>query len=688
MTPRKRISTLFIVACAAAVFAPSVVCFAQTQSGYACPSGRTSCYQSGYAGLTELEEHGRDTWYFWTGGDRDAAGKQAVGDQALWRILAVQSHGTFDLLQAADSRYRGQRFKLFGVISDPDCTKATRPDRYGLWLDDCSSLDVPRIPDIPGEPAGIIGMRKFPNPNFKESEWDVNKYMADPAKVEPPYLIGIACGFCHVGFNPLHPPADPENPKWHNLHPGIGNQYFKEQLFNTSKYPPERGLKTGDFRWQVANAQPPGTSETSQVATDHINNPNVINNIANLNFRPKHRERTADGVERDVYHVLKDGADSIGSACLDDPTPRPGVNDTACAALRVYVNIGLCAAIWTTLQDPVFGLKRVQGVFDPKLARQQNSACNQGWLATQARMEGLEAFLRTLTPLRLADADGGATYLPKNSESVVRGKLVFAENCARCHSSKRPPQSYQGEAVDWYRIAVMQDDFLNDNFLSDDERHPVSEIGTNIERAMASNATEGHIWQEFSSGTYKKLPEVHIDGLVNPLHTSLHLLPVEATGGRGYYRTPTLANMWATAPFLHNNSVGLFSNDPSVAGRLAAFQDAMNELLWPERRPGLKTIRRTTQASTFTYQEGGTVCISRNTPIDMIANVDLVTPEIFRKDNFITRFLCHVIGSGHLNGLFLLADNAPDFVQDRGHTYGSALSDEDKHLLIEYLKTF
>jgi hypothetical protein len=47
-----------------------------------------------------------------------------------------------------------------------------------------------------------------------------------------------------------------------------------------------------------------------------------------------------------------------------------------------------------------------------------------------------------------------------------------------------------------------------------------------------------------------------------------------------------------------------------------------------------------------------------------------------------------VIGSGHLNGLFLLADNAPDFVQDRGHTYGSALSDEDKHLLIEYLKTF
>ena len=90
-----------------------------------------------------------------------------VGDQALWRILAVQSHGTFDLLQAVDSRYRGQRFKLFGVISDPDCKKATGPDQYGLWLDDCSSPDVPKIPDIPGEPAGIIGLRKFRNPDFK-----------------------------------------------------------------------------------------------------------------------------------------------------------------------------------------------------------------------------------------------------------------------------------------------------------------------------------------------------------------------------------------------------------------------------------------------------------------------------------------------------------------------------------------
>ena len=109
---------------------------------------------------------------------------------------------------------------------------------------------------------------------------------------------------------------------------------------------------------------------------------------------------------------------------------------------------------------------------------------------------------------------------------------------------------------------------------------------------MGSNATEGHIWQEFSSKTYKELPAVHVSDLVDPLHTSLKLIPFDASGGRGYYRTPTLANVWATAPFLHNNSVGLFNGDPSVAGRVAAYQNAMELMLWPERRPGVKTIRR------------------------------------------------------------------------------------------------
>ena len=50
--------------------------------------------------------------------------------------------------------------------------------------------------------------------------------------------------------------------------------------------------------------------------------------------------------------------------------------------------------------------------------------------------------------------------------------------------------------------------------------------------------------------------------------------------------------------------------------------------------------------------------------------------------------LCGITGTGALNPLFLRMDNAPDFIQDRGHTYGAGLSDGDKLALIEYVKMF
>ena len=649
-----------------------------------CANGRETCYEAGYEGLTPLQRQGRDTWYLWTGGDKDAHGN-IVGDQELWRLLAVRSHGTVDLLQAVDSRYRDERFRRFGVINDPDCIKANAPDQYGLWLDTCLKSDVA---GPVGESAGIVGLRRFRNPKFDPKAWTLARYLADPAKVEPPYLIGVACGFCHVGLNPLHPPSDPEHPTWQNLHPGIGNQYLREQIFNTAKYPATRELTPSDFRWQVANAEPPGTSDTSQVATDHIDNAGAINSIAELNFRPKHREVMADGSVRQVFHVLKDGADSVGAACLDDPTEKPGVNDTACAALRGYVNIGVCADAWTSLHDPVYGLKKAQAPFDVKRARQGSMPCDESWTATVERLEGLEAFLRTLAPLHLADADGGSQYLLKDEAVLRRGRIVFAENCARCHSSKQPPAGYKGSVTEWYRDAVLREDFLQGNFLSDDEKYPVSEIGTNAERALATNAERGQIWEEFSSESYKASSAVRVMGLVDPLHPLLHLPPVKATGGRGYYRTPSLVNVWATAPFLHNNSVGLYNGDPSVAGRLTAYESAMNMLLWPDRRPGLKSIRRTTERSQFEFEDGASLCVARNTPIDLIANVHVAPRDHFGRNMFFDNLLCRITGSGAANALFLFMDNAPDFVQDRGHTYGAELTDADKRALTEYMKTF
>lgn len=597
----------------------------------------------------------------------------------------MHTHGAVDLLQAVDSRYRGERFKRFGVLNDPDCTQASAPDSFGLWLDDCPRLNGD---GQMGDSAGVIGLRRFKNPKFDAETWDSAKYRADPAKVEPPYLIGVSCAFCHVGLNPLHPPADPEHPGWKNLSPGIGNQYLREQAFNTAKYPPAREVPPHDFRWQVVHAEPPGTSDTSQVATDHIENPSAINTIAGLNYRPMHTETMPDGSLRRVFNVLKDGADSVGSTCLDDPAARPGVNDTACAALRGYVNIGLCAEAWITLHDPVYGMERIQAPFDARQARKASRPCDEGWTATEARLNGLEAFLRSLGPLRLADAEGARPYLPRNDARLRRGKIVFAENCARCHSSKQPPAGYLGSPVQWFMDAVQRPDFLDANYLSDDERYPDSLIGTNAERALATNAGRGHIWAGFSSETYKRSPPVRITGLVNPVAPMLRLPPLVATGGTGYYRTPSLLNLWATAPLLHNKSIGIFNGDPSVAGRLAAYRSAMTMLLWPERRPGLASIHRTTQISTFQFENGARLCVPRNAPIDLVANVSKPSGEHLPRDKFLGAVLCSITGSGAANGRILRLDNAPDFVQDRGHTFGARLADSDKLALIDYMKTF
>jgi len=654
-------------------------------STFVCADQRVSCYEAGYAGLTDLQREGRDTWYFWTGGETDPEGN-VVGDQALWRILAIRSHGSIDLLQAVDSRFRNQRFKRFGVLNDPDCKPASGPDEYGLWLDVCA----PGHEQGPvGGSAGVVGLRRFRNPKFDAEAWDLAKYLADPAKVEPPYLIGVACAFCHVGLNPQHPPADPEHPTWHNLHPGIGNQYLREQIFNTAKYPMTRELKPSDFRWQVAHTEPPGTSDTSQVATDHIANASTMNSIAYLNFRPLHSHVTADGVTRQVFNVLKDGADSVGSACLDDPMEKPGVNDTACAAMRGYINIGVCADAWTALHDPVYGVTRAQQPFHIKEGRKRSKACDESWTGTQNRLEALEAFLRSLQPLRLEDADGGREHLSKDTAVLTRGKVVFAENCARCHSSKRPPAGSAEPPTEWFRKAVLQNDFLEGNFLSDDERYPVAEIGTNAERALATNAERGQIWEEFSSETYKNSPAVRLTRLPDPLWARLLRPSVIASGGAGYYRTPSLVGVWATAPFLHNNAIGLYNGDPSVAGRLAAYESAMEQLLWPERRAGRSSIRRTTQRSQLVLDDGRSLCIRRNTPIDLITNIRVAPRQpSTSRSKLLDRMLCQITGSGALNPLFLHMDNAPDFIQDRGHTYGAEVTDEDKRALMEYVKTF
>ena len=103
-------------------------------------------------------------------------------------------------------------------------------------------------------------------------------------------------------------------------------------------------------------------------------------------------------------------------------------------------------------------------------------------------------------------------------------------------------------------------------------------IKTNASRAMASNGLKGHVWEDFSSDVYKNLPSVGNIAYWNPFTQRDGQFNAPGNG-RGYYRPPSLIGLWATAPFLHNNTVGLFNNDPSVKGRLEAFEDSIRRVL-------------------------------------------------------------------------------------------------------------
>jgi hypothetical protein len=607
--------------------------------------------------LSPAESRGRDTWYFWT-----------AGGEEMWRKITKVTGGDMDLLLYAESQPRAQRFKVLGVNNDPDCS-ASGPDKYGLNLDTCKLLV---IPGIPGESTGIIGLRKFPNPAFKPEQWNVDEYRKHPDKVEPPYLVGMACAFCHVGMNPLHPPTDPENPRWANLASTAANQYWKEgRLFSFR-------LKPDNFFWHAGELQPPGTSDTSRIATDHIYNPNAINTIVRLKNRPVVNENVVDPetgnvVVRSVHHILKAGEDSVG---------------TSFAALRVYVNIGMCSDQWLALQDPVFGEARAQSPFKIAEARKN---CEK-FRETEARMADVEAFLDTIDAPGLKDADGGPAYLTTDQAVLTHGKRVFAENCATCHSSKQPPadiSSDPAKRTEWFRNAVARDDFLDGNFLSDDRRYPITLIGTNFARSAGSNPMQGHIWDDFSSVDYKRLPQAdEITGLYNPVQPKKPISFRIPAGGPGYYRTPTLAGVWATAPYFNNNSLGIFNGDPSVAGRIQAFNDAMDKLLWPEHRLGIKSILRTTAKSDIIIN-GQTrySAVPAGTPIKLFANINTEELNDLERQGWFTNFLDWLLGRHKVNELLLQRNLAPDFVEDHGHTFGAQLKDDEKRALIEYVRT-
>ena len=533
--------------------------------------------------LAPEEIMGRNAWNLWSG-----------GNEHFWNRVSQDSYGLLDLLKMLDNRtyQRGERFKTLGLANEPGFRAATKPDpEFGLWLDEQVAPEPAGIDEkVYGKPSGVLGFRLFPNPEFNEDarkKWDGNRFATDPTyyndnKLVRPYRVAVACGACHIAPLPTRPPADPENPAWENLASAIGNQYINEgKVFGPN-------VTKGGLFYEMLAAQPRGTSDTSRIATDHINNPNAINPI----FLLAERERLATveklsgstlGLpgtkeEMPVAHILKDGADSIG---------------VRGATIRVYVNIGMFSEYWLTRHNRLIGLKP-QEPFEIPYAR-ENSVF---WLATEERLDNIAAFFRKLKPFHLADAPGGADLISHDETVMSRGKTVFAESCARCHSSKQPPGSpdpQSPEAIAWFRSEVMKPDFLENNFLSNEKRYPLSLIKTNAARALGTNAKAGHVWDNFSSQTYKELSPVDELEFYNPWdeNAPIKFRPKDRNVGPGYYRTPSLVSLWSSAPFLHNNMLGTFTGDPSVEGRLRAFNDAAVKLLWPEKRLGKDSIWRT-----------------------------------------------------------------------------------------------
>lgn len=688
---------------------------------------------------TDDQRLGWDAWFHWTG-----------GDQLTWRDLAQRSGGRLDLLRVLDNDLldRDERFSRFGLINDPearpperDAAGRCRVDAYGLCLDRIESPPESAATERwLGRPSGILGMRLFDNPDHRPGTWNAadpwkpppgcrpgRRQGSDPLETarqsnqdcyQPPYLVGLSCGFCHISFNPENPPADPARPGWENLAGLLGNVYLQEgPLFAWM-------LDFGQDAFYTAylNAQPPGTSDTSRIATDDLDNPGAINGLFAVESRlaaaasRETGEEMPNGRRQAVPHILKDGADSVGLPL---------------AALRVYVNIGMLGNYWLNQHDAYLllgGQPRPQEPFEIERAmRTPGYDGTYWWNQTELRIPDVAAFFATQAPYRLAAAPGGATHLTSDADVLRRGGLVFADHCAGCHSSKQPPgdpgdpgdhQRDPAAHRDEMRELVLRPDFLAGNLLSDDRRYPAPLVGVNLTRSMATNALAGHVWQDFSSLTYKGLPSLGKLALPDPFEPGKEREFCPPAGGRGYYRTASLVSLWATAPFFHNNSLGRPLQDSSVAGRVNAFTDAAEQLLWPERRTDPEGrvgpyVKRTGDRVTWlALPDGLLVPVPPRYPVKVLGNLPLhrlaerlpsgLAAALLgggggngarasaRKERIVREVLGDEALRRQLRKLLLDLSAAPDFVENKGHErfVERIASDADKRALIEFMKTF
>ena len=662
---------------------------------------------------------GRNNWIVWTG-----------GNDRFWNYMGRATFGGLDFLKTLSTNpqlpsARHNRWETLGLVNEPCFKEAIGPraDRWGLWLDqrvvspDCPAdpfEDATKYPGMKvgargtellykgqkktlevgssyGYPTGVVGFRLFPNPDFDQkaaNNWDPERFYNDPAYFNNPntirpYRVGMACALCHVGPNPSHPPLDFNAPKWADLSSNPGAQYFwVDRIFMWNW---KKGQDS--FVYQLLHTSRPGSLDTSLISSDQINNPRTMNAVydfpariaaaakfnsleqltgdetRNMQFNklaassvPESSglRRTMNSAGNEVIspRVLKDGSDSVG----------------ALGALnRVYINIGLFGEEWVKHFIPLVGGPLITPF--PIKTAEQNSLY---WQANVQQTPDLALFfLGSAKPDKLANAPGGKALLQDiESPQISLGKKVFAESCARCHSSKLPDKAYtyfnnpsvplacQGtnymscwnnywnysktpEFKQEMEKIVMQKDFLDHNFLSTDLRVPVSLTDSQLCSPIGTNALKGDIWDNFSSTTYKTLPSIGSFTVNYPVDSSnsLHYTTIQVPdGGRGFLRPPSLISLWSTAPFLQNNALGGFDERGTVEGRMKSFNDSVTKLLNPELRSNPKVAGNEAYGTRAVYYKtnGGDV---------LPGLIDVTTQESYLKipRGYVPDFLFNMI---------------------------------------------
>lgn len=609
-------------------------------------------------GLSDGAKIGRRVWYFATAGN--ARHHTYVLQQKLG-LLA-------DYYAVFGSHNRGQsRFKKWGVIPDPSCITAQQAEqKYGaaIWGDSGLTAETYGFDVCPGDlgangliraigktdawdqghwrndpacklgdcnlhlgtSAGGMGFRKFPNPKFNPAVWKNIKGwkgyskeggMLSDASIEPPFLIGHACGSCHISYSPTHPPQNPEAPEWANIKGAVGAQYLHiSELLGS-------GMPKNTIEWQMFTHARPGTSDTSAVTHDYINNPGTMNQIINFNTRPGLVNTPLPGVVQDqgiefeaqkhtykyfdidvagngqwnsyqnasVPHVLKGGEDTVGAGG---------------AVQRVYLNIGMCSE--DCLSNHLSDLRTLAGR-QSKQTPVRTDQCHRDcaeFKAVGKNVVNIFEFLAAQRPFDLHEAKGKASRdelaNELGKEKVELGSQIFAANCARCHSSRVNAEGSSPEILmpkltstesEFY--IFKEQDGVRLDWLGNDARTPVTEVGTYRCRALHTNHAKGHLWEQYAS---KELNSARSPAGVPELNRGGN----GVDDGRGYYRNVSLLSAWAFAPFLHNNAIGkdlcspefplgnqsqCLPADPSVEGRLKHFDAAFAEMFKPEggKRP-------------------------------------------------------------------------------------------------------